>query len=201
MTPLVRRLFAVLALSFACAAQGASVSDILGQPVRNERGKRVGSVSELIVDVRSGRVLYVIVDTGGGYSTFPIRALGSDRRLDMSLEGDIAHLQSKTDPRFRRAGKLLGQPVTHPHPGGANRLGTISDIEFDATTGEVERVVVADGKGNFGYPPGVLANGRFPPLTGWDDGPYPDAEALGQRGWIRRAPSDERRRLHDPNDW
>ena len=178
-------------------AAGASVSRLLGAPLRSEQGTTVGGLSDLIVDVRDGRVVYLIVDAGERFVTLPIRALGGDMRIDMGLRGEAARFDRKHDARFRRAARLIGQTVTHPHPGHIVRLGVISDIEFDPASGEVRRVVVTDEEGSSGFPPGVLKDGRFPPLTHWR-ADYIDTEDMDELGWLRRPPSGERRRFHDP---
>ena len=196
----MRRFFLVAAVFLAGGANAAAINDLIGEPVRSERGERIGSIADFIIDVGAGRVLYLLVDAPERFYTFPIRALDKDLRLDMQLEGETVRLDEKADPRFRRAAKLLGETVTHPHPGNTQRLGRIVDIEFDPASGRIDRVLVSDGSGSFGYPPGVLAHGRFPPLTAWQ-GPYADEEALGQRGYVRRPASDDRTRLHDPRDW
>lgn len=45
---------------------------MVGSPIENRSGERVGKVDDLIVDVRAGRVLYVIVDSQGRFYTLPI---------------------------------------------------------------------------------------------------------------------------------
>jgi sporulation protein YlmC with PRC-barrel domain len=184
-------------LAVAQDAAAASVSRLLGEPLRNERGETIGGLSDLIVDVRDARVVYLIVDAGERFFTLPMRALGSDMRLDMGLRGEAARFDPAHDARFRRAARLLGQTVTHAHPGDIKRLGVITDIEFDPASGEVRRVVVTDEEGSSGFPAGVLKGGRFPPLTRWQ-ADYVDTEDLDDLGWLRRNPSDERRRFHDP---
>jgi sporulation protein YlmC with PRC-barrel domain len=191
------RLLAGIALAaIAVTAQAASVSKLIGEPLRNEQGKIVGALSDLIIDVKEARVVYLIVEGRERFHTLPIRALGADKRLDMSLAGALATFDSPADVRFRRAVRLLGQTVTHPHPGKIVQLGVISDIEFDAASGQVSRVVVESDAGKSGFPPGVLMGGRFPPLTHWQKD-YIDTEDLDTLGYVRREPSSERLRLHD----
>ena len=167
---------------------------LIGVEAKDLRGAAVGTVEDLIVDVRDGRVLYVIVDAQQRYFTLPIRAL-SDRqgaaRLDMRLAGEVAHTD---EPRFRRAARLIGQPLEHP---GGERIGTIADIEFDPAQGRVEHVVVSTAQNKTAhFPASVLAHGRFPPLTRWQ-AEHPPADVTENRGYLRREPSDERNRLHD----
>lgn len=75
------------------------------------RGAAVGTVEDLVLDVRDGRVLYVIVEAQQRYFRLPIRALherDGAPRFDIQLAGEIAHTD---DPRFRRAqdGALPGE--------------------------------------------------------------------------------------------
>ena len=109
----------------------------------------------------------------------------------MRLAGEIAHAD---EPRFRRAARLIGQPLEHP---GGERIGTIADIEFDPGQGRVEHVVVSTGQGRTAhFPASVLAHGRFPPLTRWQD-EHPAPDDTGNLGTLRREPSSERNRLHE----
>jgi sporulation protein YlmC with PRC-barrel domain len=174
----------------------ARASELLGKPVQDLRGEPAGKVSEMIVDVRDGRVAYLMVERPGGAYALPARAYKEEGRVDTRLEGELALFNSPDDVRFRRAGKLLGQPLVHPHPGNTQQIGTIRDFEFDPGTGEITRVVVATDEGESNFPPGVLAHGRFPPLT-QPNRDYLENEDLDDLGYVRRPPSDERRRLHD----
>jgi sporulation protein YlmC with PRC-barrel domain len=183
-----------LALSLPAEAGAMAAGVLIGAAAKDQRGAQVGTVEDLIVDVRDGRVLYVIVDGPQRYFTLPIRALREREgaaRLDMRLAGEIAH---SDEPRFRRAARLIGQPLEHP---GGERIGTIADIEFDAGDGRVEHVVVSTvAGGSAHFPASTLAHGRFPPLTRWQvEHPMPDAS--GNFGYLRREPSDERNRLHE----
>jgi sporulation protein YlmC with PRC-barrel domain len=180
----------------AMQARAAAVSGLLGDPVENLRGEKVGVVEELIVDVSAGRVAYVIVDSAEKFYTLPVRAFDERMRLSMELSNAVARHKSPEDPKLRRAGKLIGQPVTNP---GDGRIGTITDIEFDPETGQVEDVVVETPQGRRNMPAAVLAHGRFPPLTRWQV-EHPPAEVSERQGFVRREPSDERRRLHD-HEW
>jgi sporulation protein YlmC with PRC-barrel domain len=186
-----------IAGSFPGEASAAAAGSFIGRAVEDLRGDTVGTVEDLIVDVRDGRVLYVIVDGRERYYTLPIRALrGEDGalRLDMSEAGGIAHSNElRDDPRFRRAARLIGQPLHHP---GGERVGTIAEIEFDPAAGRIERVVVDVEQGKANFPPSVLAHGRFPPLTRWQV-EHPSPEKAGDAGFVRREPSSERNRLHD----
>ena len=76
------------------------------------------------------------------------------------------------DPKFRRAARLIGQPMTNP---GDGRTGSIADIEFDPQSGKVQQVLVRTDDGLRNMPPGVSE----------------------RRGFVRREASEDRRRLHD----
>lgn len=177
-------------------AQAAAVRGLLADAVQNPRGEKLGAVEELIVDVRAGRVVYVVVDSAEKFHTLPVRAFDERMRLDMDLANAVAHDKSRADPKFRRAGKLIGQPVSNP---GDGRIGKIADIEFDLQSGKVEQVVVETDQGRRNMPPAVLAHGRFPPLTRWQV-EHPPADVDERQGFVRRESSDERKRLHD-HEW
>lgn len=177
----------------ASPVQATGVRALLGEPVRAQTGEPVGVVEDLIVDVRSAKVLYVIVDAEERFYTLPVRAFGEGLRLDMDLKNALARQPDADDPKFRRAARLLGQPIEHAR---GQRIGEIADIEFDAGSGDVARVVVRTDEGLRNMPPTVLAQGRFPPLTRWQV-EHPGPEADGNYGYLRREAGADRRRLHD----
>lgn len=186
-------------LFFPYAARGgaaASVDALLGQSLHDLGGKSVGALEDIVVDVRGGRVVYVMVDGPERFYTLPVRALDERLRLDMSLAGELAHERTGGDERFRRAGRLLGKEVTHP---GGKTIGTIQDIRFDPRSGKVEEVMVRTAQGETAFPASVLAHGRFPPLTRWQ-AEHPSPAGAGGSGFLRGAPSRERERLHD-HEW
>jgi sporulation protein YlmC with PRC-barrel domain len=188
------RHFLLAALLLAAMPAGAvTVGALLGDPVKNLEGVQLGVIDDFIVDVRAGRVLYVIVEGRGRGYTLPVRALDERLRLDMDFANSLARDDSPQDPRFRRAGRLIGQPVNHPR---GERIGTISEIEFDLQSGNVKQVVAQTAQGARNLPPSVLAHGRFPPLTRWQV-EHPSPRVEGNQGFVRREPSDERNRLHD----
>lgn len=41
------------------------IADLQGQPVVDAEGTELGNLNELVVDVRSGRIAYVVVASGG----------------------------------------------------------------------------------------------------------------------------------------
>lgn len=172
-----RYLLAAILILLPAYAGAATVGALLGQPVLNLQNERVGTVDELIIDVSGGRLVYVIVHDRGEFHTLPVRAFRGEqlRIAQMDLASAAARIDS-ADVRLRRAGRLIGQPVTQP---GGGEVGAIADIEFDLASGEVQRVLVQTSEGRRGMPPAVLAHGRFPPLTQWQV-EHPPAEVSGQ---------------------
>jgi sporulation protein YlmC with PRC-barrel domain len=179
---MLRRLVLTAVLSLALvapAAHAASVTGLLGQPITGLKGQNVGVVEDLILDVQAGRVLYVIVQGTQQHYAVPIRGLyrtpgNGALRLDMEIEGEAARISPQADPRFRRAGPLLGQSIEQP---GGGIIGTILDVAFDANSGEIERVIVSTPDGERALPPTALAQGRFPPITLW---PQEESPAAGR---------------------
>lgn len=181
-----------------CAPPGAwsaemRASELLGKPVQDAAGKPVGEVTEAIVDVRDGRLAYVVVGGPQRYTTFPIRAVREAERAG-ALEADttLANAIARSDAdeaRFARASRLVGQPLTHP---GGERIGTIEDFRLDLEGGRVLEVIAQTPQGRRTLPATVLAQGNFPPLTRWQ-AEHPPSGAAGDSGFLRREPSRERR--------
>ena len=178
---------ACLSLSLG-AAHAASVNDLVGNTAYDLKGERIGAIEELVLDVREGRVLYVVVDGPQRYETYPIRALREDAHVDTSAAGRVARPDSENEVRFRRAGRLIGEHVSAP---GGSRFGIIADIEFDPASGRVDEVLVLTDRGTVGLPASVLAHGRFPPLPRWQV--EQPGSTTGNKGVIQAPPSDERR--------
>lgn len=170
------------------AARAASVNDLVGNAAYDLKGQRIGAIEELVLDVRQGRVLYVIVDGPERYETYPIRALREDAHVDTAAAGRIARPEAENEVRFRRAGRLIGEHINAP---GGPKFGVIADIQFDPASGRVEEVLVLTDRGTVGMPASVLAHGRFPPLTRFQV--EQPGSTTGNKGWLRRPPSDERR--------
>jgi len=194
MTQWIAALPLLLAMS---AAQALTASNLIGRVLPDGAG-RAAEVRELIVDVRGGRVAYLLVETGGRPETLPVRALGAGLRLDFSLADEAARQREGQHPRFRRATQLLGRVLMHP---GGERIGTIVDFSFDLESGRIREVRVATEQGPRELPPSALARGRYPPFTRWlaEDSTReaPSARAALQGFTFR--PSDERTRLHNPS--
>ncbi|HEX6319238.1 MAG TPA: PRC-barrel domain-containing protein [Burkholderiales bacterium] len=175
-----------LALIASAEVRAAVAAALLGEPVRNLQGKRVGTVEDLVIDARAGRVLYVIVEGDGRYFTLPVRAFQERSLLvDMSLVGAVAYDRWPAKERFRRAARLLGQEVRRA---GDERIGVIHDIRYNDDSGRVQEVLVRSvERGEVSLPPEVLAYGFLPPLV------RPRAQEPPRY-------SNERNLLHD-HDW
>jgi sporulation protein YlmC with PRC-barrel domain len=187
-----------------CAPLGAwsaaqmRASELIGMPVQDQGGKPVGTLTEAIVDVREGRLVYAVVGGPQRYYTFPIRALREAGRAGV-LEADttLADAIARSDgdeARFARASRLIGQELTHP---AGERIGTIEDFRLDLEGGRVLEVIAQTSQGRRAFPAAVLAQGNFPPLTRWQ-AENPPSGAAGSSGYLRREPSRERRSLQGP---
>lgn len=187
-----------------CAPLGAwsaaemRVSELIGKPVQDARGKPVGEVTEAIVDLREGRVVYAVIGGPQRYYTYPMRALQASRdagvlEVDTTLAGAIARSDGDA-VRFARASRLIGQEVGEP---GGERIGVIDDFAFGLENGRIAGVLVRTPEGVREFPSAVLASGNFPPLTRWQ-AENPPSGAAGDSGYLRRKPSRERRSLQGP---
>jgi len=83
----------------------AKASDIIGMTVQNKQGEKLGKVKDLAVDVESGRIVQVILSTGGfagidsTLTSVPPEALHADAfRKVLCLDADTGKL--KDAPRF-----------------------------------------------------------------------------------------------------
>jgi sporulation protein YlmC with PRC-barrel domain len=191
---LVRWLAGLALVAASSASAAVTATALIGAPADSARGKTLGAVDDLVIDVDGGRVLYVIVDAKDRYYTLPMRALdlaAARPRVDLSLANALARVAP--DVVLRRAARLIGQPLHHTN---GERIGTIVDIAFDAQSGVVEQVLVRHEDGVTGFPASVLAHGRFPPLTEYQV-EHPGPEPLEH---FQVRPSDERKRLHNP-EW
>lgn len=54
------------------------MSKILGREVRNTTNERVGKVKDIVVDLKSGRIAYVVLSTGGMFSNGKLIAVPMD---------------------------------------------------------------------------------------------------------------------------
>lgn len=186
-------------LSHAQSSNG-SVKELIGAQVQDLEGRSLGELEEVIVDVRGGQAQYLIVRAGEEAHTLPFRAIaeevaGPALRVDMKLAGALARQASESDPRFRRASRLIGQNVMQP---GGEVVGRIRDLQLDMASGEVKRVLATTPEGPFGFPPTVLAQGYFPPLTRWQaENPSPEP----RDGYVEGESSRERRSLQGGRAW
>ncbi|MDB6016018.1 MAG: antigen [Pedosphaera sp.] len=97
---------------------GVQASALLGKRVESTAGNKLGSVSDLIIDIRSGRVAYVIISSGGfigigrQQKVVPPGAmsLATTKRNTVSL--DVTLDRWKSAPIFNRATMArLGNPA------------------------------------------------------------------------------------------
>jgi sporulation protein YlmC with PRC-barrel domain len=102
-------------------AEMQSANKILGAPVRNLQGQRLGKVENLMVDLPAGRIVTVIVSSGGflgmgdEYSAIPPTALrfdyANDRlQLDASQETlrNAPHFKPSDWPNFNQSAYTAG---------------------------------------------------------------------------------------------
>lgn len=169
----------------ATQAPALSATALLDGGVRDTEGVAAGRVTDLIVDVASQRVVYVVLERDtGGFVTLPVRALGADARVDLGEAQEGARWTDDRRSRLRRATSLLGEAVALS--AAVPPAARVHDIRFAARTGRIERVIVATPQAQFSAGADLLSE-RRDPVHGEVD----------PRGF-HFEPSDERTRLHDP---
>jgi hyperosmotically inducible periplasmic protein len=95
----------------------AKASDILGMTVRNNQGEKLGKVENMLVDLSSGRIVAVVVSSGGFLgmgdelsavppTTFRFNAERDGLQLDVSKEAlsSAPHFKSGEWPQFNQPG-------------------------------------------------------------------------------------------------
>ena len=86
----------------------AKASDVIGMTVKNYQGEKLGKVSDLAVDVESGRIVQVIISAGGflgmgnTLTAVPPGSLQQDAALK-ALQLDISREKFKAAPKFDTA--------------------------------------------------------------------------------------------------
>ena len=142
----------------------AKASNLIGMTVNNYQGEKLGKVSDLAVDVESGRIVQVIISTGGflgmgnTLTAVPPDALHQDAALKV-LQLNIGKEKFKAAPKFdaakwdegtqsNRVSEVYGYYGEHPYfVAGQNRYfttnqdgtfaGTLSsNIDGTINTGE-----------------------------------------------------------------
>jgi sporulation protein YlmC with PRC-barrel domain len=84
---------------------------ILGKEIKNGRGDDIGKISDLVVDLESGRLLYAIVDVNGGVPggnrvTIPPGKFSTDSANNLIVKVDKANLASAPHFDKNRAAEL-----------------------------------------------------------------------------------------------
>lgn len=88
-------------------------SDVIGMEIQNAQNEKVGKVEELAVDLKPGRIVYVIVSADGKTTAVPPRAFATDAGSKV-LRLNIAQEKLKGAPAFESS-----------HYGDSNRVGEI----------------------------------------------------------------------------
>lgn len=81
---------------------------VVGMPIRNEQGREVGEVDNLLIDTRDGRVSHVVVSLGGfmGVGEKKVVVPWADLKISSDGKRNVATLeQAKLDsaPRWDRS--------------------------------------------------------------------------------------------------
>jgi sporulation protein YlmC with PRC-barrel domain len=196
--PILFVLAALLAPSAVAAASEARASELLSAPVIDQRGARIGSIGQLVVDVDNDVVRYALIERDERDFAYPFTALrrapGDGFIVDEGRTIAAAPGTASRHGRLVGAAALIGREVRFA---GGDRAGDVRDLVVDLESGEVERVLVA-------YEPVMgdplvsipLARMRIPA----DDRPIVlerDVEPREASGLSVR-PSPARRRLQSP---
>jgi sporulation protein YlmC with PRC-barrel domain len=137
------------AAAFTAQATPVSVNALLGAPVLDTQGKRLGILRDLALDVENESVAYAIVDyRDPAVPSVDLRPVAlSDLRpalapgslvLDSNAGGGGSAVP-QDDARLRRASTLLGMNIEHPS--GAD-YGVIEDIVVELDSARVPHAVV-----------------------------------------------------------
>src|SRR5664280_707168 len=86
----------------------AKASDVIGMTVKNYQGEKLGKVEDLAVDVESGRVVEVIISTGGFMGMGNSLAAVPPEVLHQAVSHKVLHLDASKEklaaaPRFDSA--------------------------------------------------------------------------------------------------
>ena len=88
---------------------------VLGMPIRNEQGREVGEIDNLLIDTRDGRISHVVISLGGflGMGEKKVVVPWSDLTIASDGKRNVATLdQAKLDsaPRWDRVVSDESQP-------------------------------------------------------------------------------------------
>lgn len=130
----------------------ARAREIIGMPVQNAMGERLGEVDDFVVRP-GGEVRYVVLsfdDPGFGGELFSFE-LGQFRpvvgagELQLNVEREALETRQGFEavpPGFVEASELIGRDVVRS---GGERLGEVEDLIVNFGTGRVRYIVVRDG--------------------------------------------------------
>lgn len=154
-------------------------SDLMGKSVRNQQGKDLGKVEDVLVNVNSGRVQYTVLSFGGFLGmgdklfAFPLDAFDRSQQGDeLVLNVSEERLKNaegfdkdnwpnyREDPSFyERTKRFLGTQSTQDEtPEGRRHMMRLSQMigqdvsdQQGRDLGEIEDVVVDLGRGRISY--------------------------------------------------
>lgn len=137
------------AAAFTAQATPVSANALLGAPVLDTQGKRLGILRDLAVDVENKSVAYAIIDyRDPAVPSVDLRPVAlSDLRPALARgslvldphAGAGGSVTAQDDARLRRASTLLGMNIEHPS--GAD-YGVIEDIVVELDSARVRHAVV-----------------------------------------------------------
>src|ERR1022692_2549274 len=139
----------------ACLKDTAKASDLIGMTVKNNQDEKLGKVEDLAVDVESGRVVEVIISTGGFIGIGDTLTAVPPGALHHDVANKVLHLDAdreklKGAPKFEMSNWAEYSDSNHlaevyTHYGQEPALGFIQ-------TGEV----VQDGQRNTASSPNTV---------------------------------------------
>lgn len=122
--------------------------DLIGMPIIDlSNGEIVGRVRDVYFNPKSHRILGIVVD-GGGWLKGPrkicyadLTGIGDDA---VTIENDMVILKEpiEEDCILTGEGTLIGNKVMTRD---GNELGTIADVIFDHSTGEITHYQLSEG--------------------------------------------------------
>lgn len=137
------------------------LSDIVGKPiVSGENGKKLGQVSDLLLDDSKGRLVGVVVSNGWLHKEqvlpFPdVQTFGGDAVITRSGGEPIGRREWRdAGMTVARSSTLKGKSIVTT---GGQRIGAIKDVMIDEQTGGVDALEVS---GN-----GMLSRRALLPVT------------------------------------
>lgn len=125
-------------------------SQVIGLPVLTENdAQRLGTVADLLINARDGRVIGLLLSGGNalkGFQIYPyeeVRAVGSGAVLVRSREALLATRRSAALQRLMaRHSEVIGKRLIDRH---GNDLGVIDDLAFSPETGQIVGYQISGG--------------------------------------------------------